>query len=423
MRLRPALNISYVILLLALLLGSGYETAVAESSVIDVSVEYTFGGQMTFKALVQSGSPVSEALVSFRPEGESDTVVGTASVDPEGRLIFTYDLTMRPLRAFSQVDYWFTISFQDGQHFTSPTFVFRYMDNRFTWQTLDEGRFHVSWYDGDLAFAQTVLDVAKEGLDHALSLLTLKVPDDIYIYAYASPSELQATLRLAGQDWVAGHADPDLHLMVVSLPPGPDRRLEMERQIPHELMHILLYQTLDRGYNNLPTWLNEGLSSLVQLYPMPEYQVILENAIQKEALIPISSLCQNFPVDASSTYLSYAESTSFTRYLYRRFGKTGLDSLVAAYSNGVDCNRGAETALGESLLRLEDQWLKESFNANPALQSIETLLPWFVLLFVVLVVPLALSAWSMLARKPGGAAGQSFDAGARATVEKPVLRG
>jgi hypothetical protein len=103
---------------------------------------------------------------------------------------------------------------------------------------------------------------------------------------------------------------------------------------------------------------------------------------------------------ASSAYLSYAEATYFTRYIYRQYGSTGLSELVAGYANGLDCERGVDVALGISLARLEDQWLKESLgarNEEPLAEDSDHLLPWFFLLFVVLAVPLSLAAVGMLA--------------------------
>jgi hypothetical protein len=367
------------------------------SEVIDASVEYKYGEQIEFKASVSPSLNIQTLLISFRTRGEADTVVDFAAFTPQGDFSYIYKIDERPIRAFTMIDYWFTITTEEGEEITSPTFSFKYDDNRFVWQHLVNDPFQVYWFEGDLSFAQSVLDVASEGLKRTQSLLPLQVPDNLTIYVYANANQIPET---PGKDWVAGHAYPDLGLMVVSLPDGPERRLEMERQIPHELMHILLYETTGQGYENLPTWLNEGLATMAQLYPTPEYQILLENAIATDGLLPIASLCQNFPLYASSAYLSYAEATYFTRYIYRQYGSTGLSELVAGYANGLDCERGVDVALGISLARLEDQWLKESLGARteePLAGDSDHLLPWFFLLFVVLALPLSLAAVGMLA--------------------------
>jgi hypothetical protein len=178
--------------------------------------------------------------------------------------------------------------------------------------------------------------------------------------------------------------------MVVSLPKGPEQRLEMERQIPHELMHIMLYQKVGPSYVNLPAWFNEGLSSIAELYPNPDYQVLLESAYEKGTLLPISSLCTSFPRDAAGAYLAYAESASFTRYLHEQYGSLPIDQLVRQYATGLDCERGIEVALGSSISQLERDWRRETLGEDPWLTALTNLAPWLLLLLAILAVPIVL---------------------------------
>jgi hypothetical protein len=212
---------------------------------------------------------------------------------------------------------------------------------------------------------------------------------DIYIYPNAA--EMKATLDLSGVNWVAGHADPDLGVMAVALPAGPEQRLLMDQRIPHELMHILTYQSMGQTYANLPVWLSEGLASIAELYPNPDYQVLLNNAQKKDSLLAMSSLCQAFPRDASSALLAYAQSASFTRYLYNKFGISGFQALLDRYADGLDCGRAVESALRHSLVQLERQWRQETFAENVSLKALNNLLPWFVLLLAALAAPLSLT--------------------------------
>lgn len=155
---------------------------------------------------------------------------------------------------------------------------------------------------------------------------------------------------------MAGHADPELGVMVVSLPPGPGQQMETERQVPHELMHILLYQKLGQDYADLPTWLQEGLASLNETYPNPDYMTVLQDAAKKGSILSMNSLCRGFPAEASKFFQSYAQADSFTRFLYDAYGSEGLQALIQAYANGVECERGAEMGLGKTLTQLDAQW-------------------------------------------------------------------
>jgi hypothetical protein len=218
------------------------------------------------------------------------------------------------------------------------------------------------------------------------------------VYVYDSVQALQAALPNGGQNWLAGHANPDGEVILVSLPPGPEQRLEMERQIPHELMHIGLSYTDSHAYSNLPTWFNEGLASLVELYPNPEYQVLIDNAYESDQLLPFTSLCHSFPTDAGHGLQAYAQSASFTQYLYDRFGEPGFNRLIAAYASGMSCESGVEQALGTDLTGLESGWRRENFTDLTIARTYQEFLPWLVLLVVILAGPVIL-AISILRRR------------------------
>jgi hypothetical protein len=379
-----------MILLAGIALGFKQPTsALADTQVNNPSVEYTFGRQITFRAELETNIGVAEASFYFlRPEDTTPNRV-QINVDDQGVLVYEYDTMHFPLRAFSRVDYWFEVTFDDGKIVRSSQEKFYYEDNRFVWQSLQSGPFRVHWYEGDAAFGQELLTVAQKGLLQAQTWLRVTDPDEVNIYTYASAQELRSTNMLAGTNWIAGHADPDLRLIEISIPPGPEQLTEMERQIPHELMHILLYLTVGPTYYNLPTWLNEGLASINEIYPNPYYHTILTQAVSKHNLLALRDICQNFPVDASGAYLAYAEAASFTRYLYDRFGADGLETLLVTYaqSQEKDCQDGTTPALGVSLAQLERSWRQAALGEGSTATGEGSLWPWVTVLGIVLVVP------------------------------------
>ncbi len=386
-------KIAAAFLLVLITLGSFQPpSARAQMAVIDSQVDYTFGGQVTFTASIQSDNPIESVQVFFQSAGTTITSVGTATPDPSGAYVCVFDLTRdQPLKAFTSVTYWFRVTPQSGEVFTSPEFNFFYEDNRFDWQVLEDGPFQVYWYDGDAAVGQMALDTAISGIQQKIKPMLPEVePEQVKIYIYASATEMQSASRLAGSDWVAGHADTDIGVIVVSLPTGPGQRSEAQRQIPHELMHILLSQTMGPNYSHLPKWLNEGLASLAELSPNPDYEILLASAVEKDQLIPLASLCQVFPQDAASVYLSYAESYYFTRYLQETFGVNNLQALINRYADGLDCETGTEAIYGMPLSKLEMQWQREALGHNQVLAALGELFPWLVILALVLAAPLAL---------------------------------
>ena len=351
-------------------------------------VEYTFGGQITLRADLNLAEPVSGVQVFLQSKGDNITYVGPATIQKD-HLLFHHDLTTQPLRAFSVVEYWFRIQPVTGSAITSDKYSFMYEDNRFAWQTLSSESFTVHWYEGDEAFAQSVLNAAQAGLAHASELLELPSIQPMNIYVYATGVEMQSTLRLGGLQAVAGHADPDLGVAVVSLPAGPDQRSETDRQIPHEVLHLLLYQAVGENYYQLPVWLKEGLASANETRPNPDYYVILSRAVEEESLIPLASLCETFPQD-NTVYLAYAEADSFVRYLFQQYGQAGIEGLVQSYAAGQGCENAPVSALGASLSELEQGWQRNALKADILGMALEALLPWGVLLSMLFLFPILL---------------------------------
>jgi len=399
--------------LLVILLLTSFTAAVAPNPAsarvesLHSEVEYTFGELIFFKAYVKSSTPVKAAVIYFQAENDTHTNVGLAEVhaleDGSFALGYVHSLSAYSIRPFSIVSYHWELTLQDGTNYLSGDEQFDYLDKRFSWKSLQKNlsassKLVVHWYQGDLEFAQNVLDVADAGCERLQYLLSLPMPGKLDIYVYADPETMQAALNPGSANWVAGHADPDLGVILVALPEGPEQRLLIEQRVPHELMHILLYKSNPPGYPNLPAWLNEGLSSNAELDPNPDYHILLQDAAQKNSLIPIADLCHSFPRDAYSALLSYAESASFVKYLRDSYGVTSMQALVIAYGNGLDCERGAEQALGRRLSQLERDWQRDQLSQNVALKAFLNLLPWIVLLLAVLAAPLILALWRLRSR-------------------------
>lgn len=388
------------IVLVGLLIPAVHATQ-AQAGITNATVSYEFGKQIVFQAIVQSPKPIEKGYVLFNVSGENQTRSSEAQAIPQNETSFqvtsTYLVNNQPLRAFTRVDYRFQIRLQDGEEFTSPTFFFEYIDNRVDWQHLDQAPYHIAWYaQDDIAFGDNAVKTAQAGLKKIQSLLPIQSPENINIYIYPTSSALQEVLILSGQDWVAGHADPDLGVMLAAIPSRPEQALVMEQIIPHEMMHILLYNSMGDGYNNLPTWLAEGLASISELYPNPDYQILLNTALERDTLINMDTLCAAFPRDASSALLAYAQSASFTRYLHAQYGASGLGRLLENYQDGLDCPRGVEVAFGSSLKQLERLWRENVLYEDRTGVAARNLLPWLALALVALAAPVGLALGRLL---------------------------
>jgi hypothetical protein len=391
------------------------QPAQAQSAVTisDVQVDYSFGEGITFTARIQSASVIQEALISFQAQGDPNTRIAPIQIGADGMTSYQYPISaglLRPftpaLRGFTRIFFWYRLTLQSGEVYTSPQFYFDYVDNRFPWQSLEDATLRLHWYAGDITFGQAAFDVARIGRLAVNSLIPTTASEPIDIYIYATPTDVQNALSLGGQSWLAGQASPDLGVVLVSISPGAEQTTAMQRQIPHELAHVLLYRHTGPAYSQLPTWLREGIASLVELYPNADYVQVLGIAAQTQTLLPIPDLCGPFPQDASRALLAYAESASFTRYLHDTYGTSGLLTLTQAYTDGLDCEQGAARAFGSSLSQIDQQWRQAALGENVGGIAFRNLLPYLFVLAVILAFP-AWGFWAARKRSSSHDASQS----------------
>jgi hypothetical protein len=347
-----------------------------------------FGDQITFVATVRSPRPIQDASIQILDESQGTTDVEHLDVQIDGRTEFQYDAHRNGLRPFGKVSWSYHFTLPDGSAMESEVYSTHYNDNRFDWQTLESGMLRIHWYEGGTDFGQALMTTAQLGLESVKRLIPADLDQPVDFYVYASLSDLRSTLDPGSQEWIAGHADPSLGVVMVAIEPGQAQENAMQQRIPHELMHVMLYRSLQNTYARIPTWLSEGTASLAEMIANTAYDSSLQSAISRDDWIQISSLCTSFPMDTDRAFLAYAESRSFTEYLYRTYGSSGLFNLAAAYANGASCDAGPETAFGVPLASLEQNWLASVAGQKASSLGLQNIAPYLVLLFSVLLVPM-----------------------------------
>ncbi|MCX8061826.1 MAG: peptidase MA family metallohydrolase [Anaerolineales bacterium] len=357
-------------------------------------LDYRFGETLTLKGKLYIQDMPKEANLII--QSGQQTFVQPLRIDQNGTFEYQHNLQQVPLRPFAWVELWVEGVLANGTAFTTSKKTFLYEDNRFPWKTRTQGTLRVHWRQGDLQFAQTALDVAKEAQNGMLKWFPIELNNSLDLYIYETPGELRQALQIHNGSWVGAHADPDLGVILIAVSEGLDQRLQMEQQIPHEMMHIYLYHYQPSAYSNLPVWLNEGLATAAEFYPNPEYFTLLETAKQNQSFLPLDRLCQTFPQEAAAAYLAYAQSAAIVQYLIEQYGVEKIRQLIGAYAEQLDCDAGFYRTYGFSLAHLEDEWQKARFGESGSARALANLAPWGVFLVFVLFVPVILS-WKLIA--------------------------
>ncbi len=351
-----------------------------------LGLSYEFGNFITFQAQLTLPSPPSEAYLLFRAEGEQSTRIIPIQLDQNGNTLQRYEISQGAVRPFAIVHFHYQVKLQNGDELNSEEFFFKYEDNRFPWQVASVDLLTIHWYAGEAAFGQDALDVAQRGMKQANTLLLVTPSKPINIYIYASSTDLANALEIGAVPWVGGHASPDLRVVLVSIPPGPEQGLEMDRKIAHELAHILTYDLMGERYENLPMWVREGIATHVELSSNPDYPRALAQASSQKNLIAMKDLCGSFPPESGRAFLAYAESESFTRFIIDKYGQTSLLALTSAYGDGLDCEQGMRRAIGQTLNEVEMDWHANSLGENIGLTALNNLFPYIAILTILLVV-------------------------------------
>ncbi len=372
-----------------------------------LSASYQFAEQITFTADVSGSSPITRATVFFQsgsqppyshpadPFTPATSLVATSALT----LTATIDLKETKLIPFSTVSYWWEVIDQAGGTARSETKTLIYVDNRFAWQELAAGPVRVHWYQGDSGFGSAAVSTASEILPKIQQQIGVEPPSPLDVYVYASTDDLRSAVELAGREWLGGQARPELGVVLVAIPPDDSARLQMRRDIPHELTHLMTFVATTPNYDATPRWLDEGLATMNEGDPNSTQALAVQDAAAKNKLIPLENLCGTFPTDASAALLAYGESRSVVQQIINEYGSAGVQALLAAYRDGATCEGGVERALNTSLTGLEVKWRAQlqpstSNPATPTTSSPSTgILPWLLLIAVIVLPLIVILLW------------------------------
>jgi hypothetical protein len=378
--------------LIALCLGAAPVRAQAQPvEPTNREVDYAYNQFIRLSTAFPPELQINQIQLVFQHGAVSNARIFDLDITVDNATHFEYaPAELGSIPAYSPISYYYLLSLQNGDSLETETFSFAYLDNRFEWQTLDQDeRFVIHWYAGDPGFAQSILNTAQNSIAVSDQILALPLPDRLHIFAYADSQTMREALNPTGTAEVAGHANPSFGVILASIQPGVEQTLEIERQIPHEINHIRLYRELGSGYERLPQWLREGLASLVELYPNPDYAAALTIAAEENNLIPLEELCRPFPIDSRRAFLAYAQSQSFVQFLYNEYGSVGLSQILTDYAEGASCTNGTTNATGLTLVELERAWRTERIQlSTPNAASTGSASPWVMLAAVILVWPM-----------------------------------
>ncbi len=185
--------------------------------------------------------------------------------------------------------------------------------------------------------------------------LTLGFPVD-FRPAIILVSNEAAFEQIVGNRLIVAYAVPDKMLMVIDYARSSKDPFSMRTILKHELCHLLLH----RHIQNLPRWLDEGVSQWVsggfaELFS-EKRESSLRWATISGGLMTLKAMDNGFPQDEPGLVLAYEQSRSIVDYIVFRYGKNGITNILTALKNGKPIPDAIMISLGTSLPELEKDW-------------------------------------------------------------------
>ena len=128
------------------------------------------------------------------------------------------------------------------------------------------------------------------------------------------------------------------------------------RALAHELAHLVTHQMTSNPYNEIPVWLNEGISMYAEGELEKDYEYYLEAAATGGYLVSVQSLCSSFSAYSDKSYLSYAESYSMVAFLIQNYGQQKMHQLLTVFKNGSTYDDALLEVYGFDLAGLNTLW-------------------------------------------------------------------
>jgi hypothetical protein len=356
-------HVGLITLALLWLLSPSLVAAEAGITVIDSDVDVNFPSQATFTLEAESYVDIVDVRLYYQVDKMNYAEVvseGWADFTPATKIEanWVWDMTNASLPPGAEVTYWWMIEDAAGSEFETSPEIMHFDDGRYLWQSLTStvpqgGELTLFWYEGSASFARELMDACEEGLARLVQDIGAYPERPIKIYIYASTSDLQGAM-IFPQEWTGGVAFTAFSTIAIGIPLA---ELDWgKRALVHELTHLIVHQATFSPYGQLPLWLDEGLAMYNEGELDPDFRSSLEEAISKNELISVRSLCSPFSAYSEKARLSYAQSYSLVEYLLDNYGQDKMLDLLAILKQGSTYDEALTEVYGFDIDGLDALW-------------------------------------------------------------------
>jgi hypothetical protein len=338
-------------------LASSAQPGASTITITSETQTYTYASRITFQmqASDSAGHITSARLEISVPQLDIDHQESVPVTQPGAQvsLTYQYDPSNDYLPPFTPVTYQWMLG-DDAQHsLTGADQHFDFVDTRFNWQHLTQSDITLYWYNQNVSFGQNTLNTAVQEATSIEKDLNGTLTAPIRVLVYASNQDLRGGLPPGTPDWAGGVALIEIdEALIVS---GNPAEHAFQRDMPHELTHLIFHEIAGLGCGGCPLWFDEGMAVYHQIYHEPEMQERFDLGVRTKSLLLFSSISDRFPQDSDQAELAYAESWNFIKYLYKTYGQPKVAQVVDSLRTTA-FDDAFKAAFGLDVPHMESQW-------------------------------------------------------------------
>jgi len=351
--------LALVFCLLLAILSPGLVQAQGELTILDSSAQAEFPLQLNFSLSARSDANITDIRLCYAVDRISFAkVISEAYIEfvPSTMVNVNWTLSMVKIGGLppgSGVEYWWKVEDASGNKVETAPVPVQFDDERYSWRSLTEGKVNLYWYEGDDSFAQELMMAAQQALVRLAEDTGAELEEPVKLYIYATSEDLMGAM-IYPQEWTGGVAYTRHGIIAIGISPG---NIDWGKTtIAHELTHLVIHQMTLNPYNDLPTWLDEGLAMHNEGELDPAFVAYLERAIAEDNLISVQSLSSPFSAYAEEAVLSYAQSYSLVEFLITGYGQVKMLELLNTFREGSGYDAALERVYGFDMDGLDSLW-------------------------------------------------------------------
>ena len=358
--IRKASILVLVLCLFLALSSAGSVQAQSGLAILDSSAKVEFPSELSFNLSVESNVSITDIRLHYVVDRMSPAEVNSEvyiEFAPDNLIDAEWTWDMRKtggLPPGANLAYWWTVEDASGDVVETAPVQVQFDDNRYSWNSLAEGKVTLYWYKGEQSFAQELMAAAQQAIDRLTKDTGARLEKPARIYVYASPQDLRGGM-IHPQEWTGGVAFTRYGIIAIGI--APSNLQWGRRTIAHELAHLVIHQMTFNPYGDLPTWLDEGLAMYAEGALEPEYRALLNGVIARGGLISVRSLSSPFSAYAREAALSYAQSYSLVEFLISNYGQGKMLELLYTFREGSSYDEAIEKVYGFDMDGLDTLWL------------------------------------------------------------------